>query len=76
MKKLFSIMAIAALVFVGTNDSTAATTSIMPANLQFLATSGAVTIIQDEGTTESVESDSKGFHQELQVHRLRGHKPQ
>lgn len=72
MKKLFSIMAIAALVFVGTNNATAATTSIMPANLQFLATSGAVTIIQDEGTTESVESDSKGFHQELKERFVEG----
>jgi len=67
MKKLFSIMAIAAMVFAGTLTSNAAVASISsPA----LVTATTVTLIQDEDAAPAEES--KGFHQELKERFVEG----
>ncbi|PHR13920.1 MULTISPECIES: MotA/TolQ/ExbB proton channel family protein [Aequorivita] len=70
MKKLFSIMAVAAMVFVGTLNANAATAQTMPTSSQALVTAATVSFIQDE-TAPAVEEE-KGFHQELKERFVEG----
>ena len=69
MKKLFSILAITALVFAGTLSSNAANVQIMPSNVQTVMAAATVSIIQDEDGTSTEE---KGFHQELKERFVEG----
>ncbi|GHC42737.1 MotA/TolQ/ExbB proton channel family protein [Ulvibacter litoralis] len=68
MKKLFSIMAIAALVFAGTLTASAAQTS--PTSTQSLTTAATVSFVQDEeaGSTE----EPQGWHQDLKQRFIEG----
>ncbi|MBE9490344.1 MAG: MotA/TolQ/ExbB proton channel family protein [Bacteroidetes bacterium] len=70
MKKLFSIMAIATLVFVGTLNAKAATVQPMSSNVQSVMTAATVTLIQDEDGTDTEET--VGFHQELKNRFVEG----
>ena len=69
MKKLFSILAITALVSAGTLSSKAANVQIMPSNVQTVMATATVSIIQDE---EGTATDEKGFHQELKERFVEG----
>jgi biopolymer transport protein ExbB len=71
MKKLFSIMAIAALFFAGTFNANATAVQTMPTNVQTLVTSATVTFIQDEEATASTE-ESQGWHQALKQRFIEG----
>ena len=70
MKKLFSILAIATMVFVGTSNAKATNAQTMPTSLQTLTTAATVTLVQDEEA--SSEGESKGFHQELKQRFIEG----
>ena len=70
MKKLFSIIAVAAMVFVGTLNANAATAQTMPTSLQALVTAATFTIIQDEAAPAA--EPEKGFHQELKERFVEG----
>ena len=70
MKKLVSIMAIAALVFAGTFNANATPVQPMLSNVNSVTTVAAVSIIQDEGETDAEES--VGFHQELKNRFVEG----
>tara|TARA_B100000809_G_scaffold266286_1_gene328242 strand:- start:526 stop:1323 length:798 start_codon:yes stop_codon:yes gene_type:complete len=69
MKKLFSILAITAMVFAGTLSSKAANVQIMPSNVQTVMAAATVSIVQDEDGTSTEE---KGFHQELKERFVEG----
>ena len=69
MKKLFSILAITALVFAGTSSSKAANIQTMPINVQLLIATTTISITQDDSGTETQE---KGFHQELKERFVEG----
>ncbi len=69
MKKLFSILAITALVFAGTISSKAANVQTMSSNVQTLMATATVSLIQDEDGTSTEE---KGFHQELKERFVEG----
>jgi biopolymer transport protein ExbB len=69
MKKLFSIMAIAALVFAGTFTATAAQT--MPNSIQSLTTAATITFVQDEDAAASGAED-QGWHQNLKQRFIEG----
>ena len=69
MKKLFSILAITALVFAGTTSSKAANVQTMPINVQLLMATTTISISQDDSGTETQE---KGFHQELKERFVEG----
>ena len=69
MKKLFSILAITALVFAGTLNSKAANVQTMPINVQLLMATTTISITQDDSGTETQE---KGFHQELKERFVEG----
>ena len=69
MKKLFSILAITALVFAGTQNSIAANVQTMPINVQLLMATTTISITQDDSGTETQE---KGFHQELKERFVEG----
>lgn len=69
MKKLFSILAITALVFAGTQNSIAANVQTMPINVQLLMATTTISITQDDSGTEIQE---KGFHQELKERFVEG----
>ncbi|MDC7994746.1 MotA/TolQ/ExbB proton channel family protein [Altibacter sp. HG106] len=70
MKKLFSIMAMAAMVFAGTLNANATTTQTMPTNVQSLSTAATVSIIQDEEAASG--DDNPGFHQALKQRFIEG----
>jgi len=70
MKKLFSIMAITALVFASTLKANATVTKTMPSNTLTVVTADTVTFIQDEDGGETMES--RGFHQELKDRFVEG----
>ena len=70
MKKLVSIMAIATLVFVGTLNANATTVLPMSSNTHTVAAVSTVSIIQDEGGSDTEESI--GFHQELKNRFVEG----
>lgn len=67
MKKLFSILAIAAMVFAGTSNVKATTTQTIPASLHSLSTATVVTLLQDEEAPAE-----RGFHQELKQRFIEG----
>ena len=69
MKKLFSIMAIAALVFAGTFTATAAQTT--PTSTQSLTTAATITFVQDEEAAASGE-EAAGWHQNLKQRFIEG----
>lgn len=69
MKKLFSILAITALVFAGTLNTKAANVQTMPINVQLLMATTTISITQDDSGTETQE---KGFHQELKERFVEG----
>src|SRR5690554_4322557 len=60
MKKLFSIMAVAAMVFVGTLSASAATA---PLSSQVLIEAATVTFIQDESAGQEMVTEDVGWHQ-------------
>lgn len=70
MKKLFSILAIAAMVFAGTSNVNATAAQTMPTNVQSLVTTATVTFIQDEEGSSTEESAS--FHQNLKQRFIEG----
>lgn len=69
MKKLFSILAITALVFAGTPSLKATNVQTMPINVQLLMATTTISITQDDSGTEIQE---KGFHQELKERFVEG----
>lgn len=69
MKKLFSILAITAMVFAGAANINA--TQTLPTNLQTLTNAATVTFIQDEEAAAS-ETQERGFHQELKQRFIEG----
>jgi len=69
MKKLFSILAITALVFAGTPSLKATNVQTMPINVQLLMATTTISITQDDSGTETQE---KGFHQELKERFVEG----
>jgi biopolymer transport protein ExbB len=70
MKKLFSIMAIAALGFAGTLTANASAAQSMPTSSQTLTAAATVSFIQDEeaGATE----EPAGWHQNLKQRFIEG----
>ncbi|MCG2417691.1 MotA/TolQ/ExbB proton channel family protein [Aequorivita sp. F47161] len=70
MKKLFSIMAVASMVFVGTLNANASTAKTMPISSQALVTAATVSFIQDE--TAPAAEPEKGFHQMLKERFVEG----
>jgi biopolymer transport protein ExbB len=68
MKKLFSIMAIAALVFAGTLNANAVTQTTISASTNAAVT--AVTFTQDDA--EAPAEESLGFHQTLKKYFIQG----
>jgi biopolymer transport protein ExbB len=70
MKKLFSIMAIAALVFAGTLTANASAVQTMPTSTQMLTTAATVSFIQDEDAAG--EEAPKGWHQNLKQRFIEG----
>ena len=70
MKKLFSIMAIAALVFAGTLTANASAVQTMPTSTQTLTTAATVSFIQDEEAAG--EEEPKGWHQNLKQRFIEG----
>jgi len=68
MKKLFSILAIAAMVFAGTSNVKATTTQTIPVSLQSLSTATAITLVQDD----EAPAEKRGFHQELKQRFIEG----
>jgi biopolymer transport protein ExbB len=70
MKKLFSIMAIAALVFAGTLNANASVAPQMPTASQTLVTAATVTFIQDDGAAAATEE--LGWHQTLKKYFIEG----
>lgn len=71
MKKLFSIMAIVAMVFAGSFSANAAAVNT-PTNAQALATAATVTFIQDEDGAPAVQEESLGWHQSLKQRFIEG----
>lgn len=69
MKKLFSILAITALVFAGTLNTKAANVQTIPINVQLLMATTTISITQDDSGTET---QKKGFHQELKERFVEG----
>ena len=70
MKKLFSIMAIAALVFAGSLHANATTANNAPTSVQQLTTAATVTFIQD--TEETAGTEEPGWHQKLKERFVEG----
>ena len=69
MKKIFSIMAIAALVFAGTFTATAAQTS--PISTQTLTAAATITFAQNEDDAGS-GAEEQGWHQNLKQRFIEG----
>lgn len=70
MKKLFSILAVAAIVFVGTLNANATITQPLPSSAQTLVAAATVSFIQD---TEAAAPDAdKGWHQKLKERFVEG----
>src|SRR5690606_25337491 len=75
MKKLFSIMTVAAMVFVGTLGTSAATAHTAQTGANALINSTIITFVQEDGvatTTADAADDAKGFHQELKERFIEG----
>ena len=71
MKKLFSIMAIAALVFAGTLTANAATGQTTPTSAQSLTAAATVSFVQDEDAAAS-DTEDAGWHQNLKQRFIEG----
>jgi biopolymer transport protein ExbB len=71
MKKLFSIMAIAALCVAGTFNANATAAQTMPTSAQSLVTTATVTIIQGDEEAATSE-ESQGWHQSLKQRFIEG----
>ncbi len=69
MKKLFSILAITAMVFAGTSNVKATAAQSLSSSLPSLSAMTTVTLVQEEATSEEA---SKGFHQELKQRFIEG----
>ena len=69
MKKLFSILAIAAMIFAGTTTANAYTAHTASTNVQSFEAENVVTIIQEEAEGAS---EDLGFHQELKKRFIEG----
>ena len=67
MKKLFSILAIAAMVFAGSINANATTAQPISTSVQPLVVSAPVTMIQEEGA-----ATEKSFHQDLKQRFIEG----
>ena len=73
MKKLFSIMAIAALVFVGSFNANAATSG-KQLHAQSLFSAATITIIQDaDETAVDDDVDDVSWHQNLKEEKKMNH---
>ncbi|MGB5395465.1 MAG: MotA/TolQ/ExbB proton channel family protein [Lutimonas sp.] len=70
MKKLFSILAITAMVFAGTSNVKATTAQSLSSSLPSLSAMTTVAMVQEEAAT--TEAASKGFHQELKQRFIEG----
>ncbi len=70
MKKLFSIMAIASMIFVGSLNVNAATAQPIPQASHSLVTATALSLLQDD--TADVPVDNKSFHQNLKERFVEG----
>lgn len=70
MKKLFSILAVAAMIFAGSLQANAATAQTMSSSSQVLFSAATASFIQDE-PAPAVDND-KGFHQELKERFVEG----
>ncbi|QIE59674.1 MotA/TolQ/ExbB proton channel family protein [Rasiella rasia] len=70
MKKLFSIMAIAALVFAGSLSANATVANNAPTSVQQLTTAATVNFIQD--VEETAAGDEVGWHQKLKERFVEG----
>ena len=69
MKRLFSIMAVAAMVFAGTFNAKATTAnSTMPTTVEALATWTHVSFVQDE----AAGGEEASFHQNLKQRFIEG----
>ena len=68
MKKLFSILAIAALVFVGTNNVQASPAKALSTNVSMVSATAGALIAQDE----AAPAQSESFHQELKQRFIEG----
>ncbi|MDX1463783.1 MAG: MotA/TolQ/ExbB proton channel family protein, partial [Marinirhabdus sp.] len=71
MKKLFSIMAIAALVFAGSLTANATVANSAPSSVQQLTTAATVTFIQDD-VEDVATGDDRGWHQRLKERFVEG----
>lgn len=67
MKKLFSILVIASLVFVGTNKVQASSTTALSSNVILISSPTATALVQEEAPAES-----ESFHQELKQRFIEG----
>lgn len=67
MKKLFSILAIAVMVFAGSITANASTAQPISTSVQPLAVSAPVTMIQEDGA-----ASEKSFHQDLKQRFIEG----
>jgi len=67
MKKLFSILAIAAMVFAGSINANATTAQPISTSVQPLVASASVTMIQEDGAAEE-----RSFHQDLKQRFIEG----
>jgi biopolymer transport protein ExbB len=70
MKKLFSILAITAMVFAGASNIQATNATTLSTGLPTLSALTAASMVQDEEAAPQVES--KGFHQELKQRFIEG----
>ena len=68
MKKLFSILAIAALVFVGSNNVQAAPAKALSTNVSLISATAGTLLAQDE----AAPAQSESFHQELKQRFIEG----
>ena len=68
MKKLFSILAIAALVFVGSNNVQAAPAKALSTNVSMISATAGTLLAQDE----AAPAQSESFHQELKQRFIEG----
>lgn len=71
MKQLFSIMTVAAMVFVGTISTSAATVQTMSTNSPTFTEITTVSLIQGEEAA-TASDESKSFHQELKERFVEG----
>ncbi|MCT8339593.1 MotA/TolQ/ExbB proton channel family protein [Flavobacteriaceae bacterium TK19130] len=71
MRKLFSILAIAAMAFAGTMNANANANQSMPSNVQSLTTAATVTFIQEQEEA-ATDDEPQGWHQALKQRFIEG----